>query len=207
VPRPPLKTPLLGDTARAAGRTLHSYQLGLLPILNRLLARLRLEHFLRDYLPPEDRRSRIAPSQALMVLLKNLVLSRQPLYGVAHWAARYDPETLGLTSQQIAALNDDRFARALDQLFRGDCSSLALTVATQAVKEFQVELDELHNDSTTVTFTGTYADAAQESRRRGQTRLAITWGHNKDHRPDLKQLLFILTVSRDGGIPVYFQAK
>ena len=37
--------------------------------------------------------------------------------------------------------------------------------------------------------------------------MAITWGHNKDHRPDLKQLLFILTVSRDGGIPVYFQAK
>ena len=96
---------------------------------------------------------------------------------------------------------------ALDQLFRGDCSSLALTVATHAVKEFQVELDELHNDSTTVTFSGDYADAAQESRRRGQPRLAITWGHNKDHRPDLKQLLFILTVSKDGGIPVYFQAK
>ena len=38
-------------------------------------------------------------------------------------------------------------------------------------------------------------------------RLAITWGHNKDHRPDLKQLLFILTVSQDGGVPVYFQAK
>jgi len=207
VPRPPLKTPLLGDTARAAGRTLHTYQLGLLPILNRLLGRLRLEHFLRDYLPPEDRRSRLAPALALMVLLKNLLLSRQPLYGVASWAARYDPETLGLTPQQIATLNDDRFARALDQLFRGDCSSLALTVATHAVKEFQVELDELHNDSTTVTFSGAYTDAAQESRRRGKTRLDITWGHNKDHRPDLKQLLFILTVSKDGGIPVYFQAK
>ena len=64
----------------------------------------------------------------------------------------------------------------------------------------------MHNDSTTVTFSGDYADAAQESRRRGQPRLAITWGHNKDHRPDLKQLLFILTVSKD-GVPVYFQAK
>lgn len=207
MPRPCPKTPPLGDTARAAGRTLHSYQLGLLPVLNRLLVRLRLEHFLRDYLPPEDRRSRIAPAQALIVLLKNLLLSREPLSGAAHWAARYDPAALGLEPQQIAALNDDRFARALDQLFRGDCSSLALTVATHAVKEFQVELDELHNDSTTVTFSGDYADAAQESRRRGQPRLAITWGHNKDHRPDLKQLLFILTVSKDGGIPVYFQAK
>jgi hypothetical protein len=205
--RPPLPTPPAGDTAQVAGRTLHSYQLGLLPVINRLLHRLHLEQVLRDYLPPEDRRARLAPAQTLMVLLKNLLLAREPLYGAAAWAARYDPEALGLTPQQIATLNDDRFARALDQLFRGDCSSLALTVATAAVKEFQVQLDELHNDSTTVTFSGAYADAAQESRRRDQTRLAITWGHNKDHRPDLKQLLFILTVSQDGGVPVYFQAK
>ena len=34
----------------------------------------------------------------------------------------------------------------------------------------------------------------------------MTWGHNKDHRPDLKQLLYILTVTEDGGVPVYFQA-
>jgi hypothetical protein len=114
---------------------------------------------------------------------------------------------LGLEPKRIAALNDDRFGRCLDQLFLGDCGSLALAVAAHAVTEFQVELDELHNDSTTVTFSGDYADAAQEERRRGQTRLAITWGHNKDHRPDLKQLLFILTVSKDGGVPVYFQAK
>jgi transposase len=207
VPRPTRKTPPSGDTAQAAGRTLHSYQLGLLPVVNRLLARLRTEDLLRDYLPPEDRRARLAPAQTLSVLLKNLLLSREPLYGAATWAARIDPEALGLTPRQIATLNDDRFARALDQLFRSDCSSLALAVATHAVKEFHVELDELHNDSTTVTFSGAYADAAQESRRGDQTRLAITWGHNKDHRPDLKQLLFILTVSRDGGIPVYFQAK
>ena len=34
--------------------------------------------------------------------------------------------------------------------------------------------------------------------------MAITWGHNKDHRPDLKQLLYILTV-RDGAVPVHFR--
>jgi transposase len=97
--------------------------------------------------------------------------------------------------------------RCLDRLFQSDCSSLALAVAAHAVTEFNVDLDELHNDSTTVTFFGQYADASKELPRRGQTRLAITWGHNKDHRPDLKQLLFILTVAKDGGVPVYFQAK
>jgi transposase len=205
---PPLpKTPPIGDVAQADGRTLHSYQLGLLPVLNRLLTRLQLEPILRNYLPPEDPRSRIAPGQGLMVLLKNLLLSREPLYAVPQWAARCDPAALGLAPHQIASLNDDRIGRCLDQLFQSDCSSLALAVAARAVAEFDVDLDELHNDSTTVTFSGAYVDAAEETRRRGQARLAITWGHNKDHRPDLKQLLFILTVARDGGVPVYFDAK
>ena len=150
---------------------------------------------------------RISPARGLLVLLKNLLLCRQPLYGVGQWAAQYNPDLLGLSTRQIGSLNDDRMGRCLDRLFQSDCSSLALAVAAHAVTEFNVDLDELHNDSTTVTFFGQYADASKELPRRGQTRLAITWGHNKDHRPDLKQLLFILTVAKDGGVPVYFQAK
>jgi transposase len=179
----------------------------MLPILNRIIERLRLAQFLRAYLPPQDRRCRIDPATALLVLLKNLLLSREPLYGVGEWAARHAPDLLDLSEEQIASLNDDRVGRCLDQLFQHDCGSLALTVATHAIAEFGVQLDQLHNDSTTITFHGDYADAVLEQQRKQQTRLAITWGHNKDHRPDLKQLLFILTVSKDGGIPVYFQAK
>jgi transposase len=82
---------------------------------------------------------------------------------------------------------------------------MVLALATHVVREFQVDLDELHNDSTTITFHGAYADAAQEEKRGEQTRMAITWGYNKDHRPDLKQLLYILTASRDGAVPLYFQ--
>jgi transposase len=63
------------------------------------------------------------------------------------------------------------------------------------------------DDSTTVTFFGAYAQAAQEKLQRGRPTWAITWGHNKDHRPDLKQLLYILTVSEDGGVPVHFQVQ
>jgi transposase len=197
----------LGHRAAAQGRNLHSYRIGLLPVLNRILERLRLEEFFLAYLPPQDRRCRIDPAAGLLVLLKNLLLSREPLYGVGEWAARHAPDLIGLSERQLASLNDDRIGRCLDRLFQNDCGSLALAVATHAIAEFGVELDQLHNDSTTITFHGDYPDATHEERRKQQLRLAITWGHNKDHRPDLKQLLFILTVSNDGGIPVYFQAK
>lgn len=42
---------------------------------------------------------------------------------------------------------------------------------------------------------------------RGLAAPAITYGLSKDHRPDLKQLLWILTVSADGGVPVAFRCS
>ena len=65
-----------------------------------------------------------------MVLLKNLLVSRQPLYGVPQWAARCDPATVALAPQQFSALNDERIGRCLHQLFCSDCSSLVLALAT-----------------------------------------------------------------------------
>jgi transposase len=178
-----------------------------LPLLEGFLRRLRLEEFLRDSLPREDRRSRVPTATGLLVLLKNLLLSREPLYGVGEWAARYAPGRLGLTPAQLPSLNDDRVGRCLDRLFDADIPSLTLAVVAHAVREFDVALDELHNDSTTITVHGDYQGADRERTLRGQLRLAVTWGHNKDHRPDLKQLLYILTVTRDGAVPVQFRVE
>jgi transposase len=197
---------LPGSVARSARETLRSYTVGALPILGDLMRRMRLEEFLRAALPPEDRRTKLSPVKALSVLLRNLLVSREPIYGVGEWAARHAPDLLGLATTEIDRLNDDCVGRALDRLFLADVPSLVLAVATHAVKEFNVRLDELHNDSTTVSFCGAYPSAAMEQRFLGQPTLAITFGHNKDHRPDLKQLLFILTVTADGGVPLHFRA-
>jgi transposase len=72
------------------------------------------------------------------------------------------------------------------------------------IEHFELSLDELHNDSTTVTFHGDYDQSALEGFRRGLRTMGITWGHNKDYRPDLKQLLYTLTVTEDGGVPIFF---
>ena len=198
-PTPPL--------ARTGRNVLRSSTVGALPILNHFLRHMRLEDFLRSALPAEDRRIKLSPVKALLVLLRNLLISREPIYGVGEWAARHVPNLLGLAAEkEIGLLNDDCVGRALDRLFLADVPSLVLTVATHVVKEFGVSLDELHNDSTTVTFCGAYANATADQRALGRPTLAIAFGHNKDHRPDLKQLLFILTVTADGGVPLHFRA-
>ena len=208
-PRQPNPAPELspGEAAHTGGQSLKSFRLGALPILDRIIRRLRLDDFLREYLPPEDARQKIATSTGLLLLLKNLLVSREPMYGVGQWASRHPAEWFALTPAQLPHWNDDRVGRCLDRLFDANVPSLTLAVATHAVAEFNVALDELHNDSTTITFHGDYREAAQEDLMRGQKTQAITWGHNKDHRPDLKQLLYVLTVTRDGGVPVQFRVE
>jgi transposase len=72
------------------------------------------------------------------------------------------------------------------------------------VRSFDVDLAQLHNDSTTVTVTGRY-DQADGYERGGKATTALRHGHNKDFRPDLKQLLYILTISADGAVPIAYR--
>ena len=188
------------------GQHILTHAVGALPILNRVLQRMRLKEFLTQSLPPEDKRTKIDTPRVVLLILRNLLVSREPMYGVVEWARNFGPELFDFWPEELDHLNDDRVGRCLERLFRALDTNLIMDVVAHVVREFDVCLDELHNDSTTVSFFGDYPDANQEQLVLGRTAPAITWGHSKDHRPDLKQLLYILTVSEDGGVPVYFQA-
>ena len=203
--RRPKDLPAGQRTQTVGGKTIVTHSLGALPILNRLLKRMRLEEFLQRHLPPEDKRSKICTPRVVLLLLKNLLVSREPLYGVGEWARNFGPELFDLWPDDLESLNDDRVGRCTERVCMALTTNLVIDVVSHVVGEFQVSLEELHNDSTTVSFYGNYPGAASEQQFVGQTIPAITWGHSKDHRPDLKQLLYILTVSDDGGVPIYFQ--
>jgi transposase len=193
-----------GARARAGGQTLRTWTVGALPIINQLLDRMQLEPMLRKHLPADHRRLAVPTSRGLMLLLRNILLSREPIYGLAEWAEQFALDELGLQQRDLEHLNDDRIGRCLDRLYQTDLPALVLDVVRHVVQEFDISLDELHNDSTTVSFYGAYAEAGKEEQRGPRRRLAITFGHSKARRPDLKQLLYILTVTDDGGVPIYF---
>jgi transposase len=198
---------LPGKRARSEGLELRSYDVGALPLLKRIFKRMQLERILQEHLPKDDPRTELATVSALLVLFANLLLAREPVYGVGEWAALFPPDLLGLRAHDLPRLHDDRLGRCLDRMFEGVGPTLIMAVVRQVIQEFQVSLDELHNDSTTVSFYGAYDEAGQESEQRGRLTLAITWGHSKARRPDLKQLLYILTVTSDGNVPVYFSSE
>lgn len=175
---------------------------GPLPLLNGFLDRLRIAPLLEQFVPASDRRLKLAPAVGLGVLLRNILVAREPLYGLPDWVQRFDETLLGLPADAMRLFNDDRVGRCLDALFLADRAALMTAVVVGAVRTFQLDLSELHNDSTSISFSGDYV-AADGSPRKGRATHRITHGHSKDYRPDLKQLLFVLTTTADGGVPIW----
>jgi transposase len=186
------------------GLELRTEAIGALPIINHFLARMKVTGCLERVLPHDDARLRLAPAAVIGVVVRNLMIRHRPVYALAEWAAPFDPVVLGLGPDDAGALNDDRVARMLDRLFDADRATLITDTVLGVVREFDLDLSQLHNDSTTLTFHGNYTHA-DGSPRGGRPTPAIVHGHNKDFRPDLKQLLCILTISADGAVPVAFR--
>lgn len=93
---------------------LGSQQLGALPIVDAFLARAGVTRALGRYLAAGDARVTLPAATVIGVLVANLCVAREPLYGLGEWAERHDAALLGLQAGQAGLLNDDRVGRALD---------------------------------------------------------------------------------------------
>lgn len=166
---------------------LSRHALGALPVVGAFLEKLKLEEMLKSALKGGSY------AQAIMVLLKSILERPLALYRIKEWSQAHAPELVygGL-------IGDDMIARALDRLFIADRASLMTKVILQAIKEFSINTDEIHNDSTSVKLYGAY-------KHQNAKAVQLRRGHSKDHRPDLKQLVYSLSVTADGAIPVHFK--
>ena len=54
-------------------------------------------------------------AETLILLIINLTLGKQPLYGLEQWVQSLDPRCLGYKRLPKGKFNDDRFGRALDK--------------------------------------------------------------------------------------------
>jgi transposase len=93
-----------------------------------------------------------------------------------------------------ASLNDYRLGHILDALFAANLNTVFSTVALNALEVYAIPTPWLHQDTTTIALYGAYEDEPQTL---GAPRPA--YGHSKDGRDDLKQVLLSLGVSGDGG--------
>ncbi len=96
-----------------------------------------------------------------------------------------------------ASLHDYRLGHILDALFAANLNRVFGAIALKALEVYAIPTPWLHQDTTTLALYGAYED---EPKAPGAPRPA--YGHSKDGRDDLKQVLLSLGVSGDGGLPL-----
>jgi transposase len=168
----------------------------ILPLVKYYIEELGLPRLFDKYVPNTNG-AEIPPSQVLCTMIMNIMAASKPLYRVEDWLHDYMD---GVTEKHIdsAKYNDDRLGRSLNYLFDADRSSFMTELNANATRVHQLETKEIHNDSTSITFIGAYEGEDPKAAK-------ITYGYNKDHRPDCKQLVFGLNVTGDGHVPLSFQ--
>jgi transposase len=165
-----------------------------MPLLHYVSEKMGLRDILSRYIKKHGN-ERVDPVSTLLLLIYNLALGKAPLYELQNWTDSLDLRRIGISASSNV-WTDDRFGKALDKLYDVDRASLMTELVEAYVETFSVHLDQLHNDSTTVKAYGRIAGITDSG-------LELKYGISKDHRNDLKQLVFNLSLTADGGVPIH----
>ena len=171
-------------------------QVDVLPMVKHFMDELDLFNLFKKYVPAASD-CLMDHAESLCVLTASIICDNKPLYKVKEWLAKYSDGLLG-EPVEASLFNDDRLARGLSALFRSDRHSLMTEVSCNAIHVHRLLTNEIHNDSTTVTFIGKYDTPDPEA-------VKLKHGHNKDFRPDCKQVVFGLNVTGDGHVPLSYK--
>ena len=188
---------IMDQNQSAKSRTLKRLQVGGLPLIHAIAERMRLKEILYKYIPAHGNED-IPAVETLMLLVYNLILGKDPLYELQEWVESIDFRCIGIGNYVKVEFNDDRFGRMLNKLYLVDRASLMTELVVFFVKEFEIALTRLSNDSTSIKAFGRYPGKTT-------TGLELKKGKSKDHRPDLKQLIFSLSIAGDGAVPVHYK--
>jgi transposase len=166
-----------------------------LPLVGAMLRELAVKDTLDTLLVPHER-TVVTVGACIEALVLTILTGEHALSRVAETLAGYDLEVIFQRPLEASHFHDNRLGRALEALWSAGLDRLYGAVLRQAIRHYALELTRLHTDTTSLKVYGAYERDADEE---GPW---ITFGYSRDHRPDLKQLLFGLTVTAD-GVPVW----
>lgn len=176
--------------------SLAKFVLGAHPIIEHFIEMLRIREAISAYVP-SDKRMKLDDDKILTLLIHNILTTPNPLYEMEDWLEPLDAEQVGLRPEEIKYIQDDRIGRGLARFYHSRHKDVFFRLALRSIKLFKLDCSRIHQDTTTVTFAGKYAG--------WNAKELLTYGKNKDHRPDLKQLVLGLSVTADGAVPIAHQ--
>jgi len=164
-------------------------QMGAIPLVYPILSELQVRRTTNELVSSQ---ADIDLGRVVVLLALNGLLAPQPLYHVADWLGETVlPQVLDIAPEKVY---DNRLGRALDRLYP-HLGELWGRLVSRAIQVYDLDLNVLHWDITSIYFEGAYTDSE-----------LATYGYSRDHRPDTKQVNLEVDVAHDGYVPVLYQA-
>lgn len=173
----------------------HTQAVGALPAAMAYFRRLDLSATIDRLVPWEGD---VPLGQLVEILIANRLHNPKALFRVGSWA-----QQVGLTDfypVEVGKLNDDCLGHALERIAK-HASAIEAALVLRAIKEFEVDVGQVHRDITAVELFGAYQQPLPEGRDPAHCPQPA-YGHTKSGRKNVKQIQLELSVVNDGAIPV-----
>ena len=166
-----------------------------LPLVLGVIRKLNVAALIDTFCPPHPAHV-LSCGRGVEALLLAILDGHHALYKVG---ARLEERGMipllqpGLTR---ASLHDYRLGQILEALFAAQLNRVFGAIALNALEVYALLTPWLHQDTTTITLYGAYEEEARPVK--GLVPPQPAYGHSKDGRDDLKQVLLSLGVSSEG---------
>ena len=154
---------------------------------------LRVSEIIGSYVP-SDKRRKLETEDVLSLVIHNILTAPSSLYEFQDWLKPIDLNAINYDERFNDHIYDERIGRDLEAFYACRNHDVFFKLTLNAIEIYDLDCSQIHQDTTTITFTGKYLNWGAHEK--------IDYGHNKDHRPDLKQLVLGLSVTSDGAVPI-----
>jgi len=185
--------------------TYETYRLDHLGIVAGICEQIKLVETIDGLLTTPSGRHVSCGQATYAMVLNAMGLNGRALYLTPEFMANKPVEHLFGEGYKASDFNDDALGRGLDELHQAGVTELFSEVAKKAVKEFDVEHEYVHVDTTSLSVTGDYANADEQWGKKVNDVAEVTYGHSKANRPDLKQVVVSLITSQQSSLPLWLE--
>jgi hypothetical protein len=167
-----------------------------LPLVLGVLRKLEVAQLIDTMIPPNPAHV-LSSGRGVEALVLAILDGHHALYKVGRRLDERGMLPLLQPGLEVTSVHDARLGQILDVLFATNLNQVFSAVALKALETYAISTPWMHQNTTTISLYGAYADvgAASDAPR-------PAYGLNKDGWSDLKQVLLSLGVSGDGGLPL-----
>lgn len=172
-----------------------------LPLMLGMLRKLEVSSIVDEIIPSHPDNV-ISTGRGVEALVLSVLDGEHALYRVGDRLRERGMLPLLQPGLSAESVSDNRLGSVLDALFAAGLNRLFGTVALRALEVYGIPVPWVHHDTTTISLYGAYEEEQQLLAGSSPVPPRPAYGHSKDRREDLKQVMLSLSVSSDGGLPL-----